>query len=89
MCAQTEWSSNPEPAGVTCTDIYAPGRPRIANYHDTAAQASFAAKTAFLIDGMFPLFSYWAFSDICAFNDGVSDYNIREFHNIMNNQNIL
>ena len=66
-CAQTEWSSNPEPAGVTCTDIYAPGSPRIANYHDTAAQASFAAKAVYLIDGMFPLFSYWAFSDICAY----------------------
>jgi hypothetical protein len=36
----------------------------IPNYNDTAAQASFAAKTAFLVDGMVPLLSHRAFSDI-------------------------
>lgn len=60
----TEWSADPDPAGVGCNDIYAPGSPVIPNFHDTAAQATFAAKTVFLVDGMVPLLSHWAFSDI-------------------------
>ena len=34
------------------------------SYHDSAAQASFATKAVFLIDGIVPLLSHWAFSDI-------------------------
>ena len=60
----TEWSSNPQPAGVACKDNYAAGSPSVENYHDTAAQASFAAKAAYLVDGLFTLLSHWAFSDV-------------------------
>ena len=34
----TEWSSNPEPSGVACTDVYDPAQGVVSNYHDTAAQ---------------------------------------------------
>lgn len=60
----TEWSADPDPAGVGCNDVYDPGTPVIKNYHDTAAQATFAVKTVFLIDGIVPLLSHWAFSDV-------------------------
>ena len=64
----TEWSSNSLPDGVNCSDVYdtAPNKNAtiIEEYHDTAAQASFAAKTPYLVDGMFPLLSHWAFSDL-------------------------
>ena len=61
MLQVTEWSSNPDPAGVNCVDVYAPGHPTINSFHDTAAQATFAAKTVFLVDGMVELLSHWAF----------------------------
>jgi beta-xylosidase len=60
----TEWSADPIPDGVGCADVYSPGRPVIANYHDTEAQATFATKAIWLIDGDVPLLSHWAFSDI-------------------------
>ena len=60
----TEWSSNPDPAGVNCVDVYTPGQPTVRSYHDTAAQASFATKTVWLIDGMLDLMSHWAFSGV-------------------------
>jgi beta-xylosidase len=60
----TEWSADPIPNGVGCADVYSPHGPVIANYHDTAAQATFATKAAWLIDGGVPLLSHWAFSDI-------------------------
>ena len=40
------------------------GQPSVKSYHDSAAQASFATKAVFLIDGIVPLLSHWAFSDI-------------------------
>ena len=45
-----------------CTDVA--GQPSVKSYHDSAAQASFATKAVFLIDGIVPLLSHWAFSDI-------------------------
>ena len=45
-----------------CADVA--GQPSVKSYHDSAAQASFATKAVFLIDGIVPLLSHWAFSDI-------------------------
>jgi xylan 1,4-beta-xylosidase len=53
----TEWPSSGIPMGAECDGI--------SNYHDTSAQASFAARTIYLMGSMFQgAFSYWAFSDV-------------------------
>jgi len=41
----TEWSSNPEPNGVTCTDVYDSQQTALVNYHDTAAQGDSLQQT--------------------------------------------